>query len=97
MIYIGHKPLVLFLPVLTRWTSHYLAIRCLIHLKPFLVACVALNYDALVKCAGARQAARTRAVNILGYVRNEVFWAELEKYAFLNFMPINIWFGFLTP
>lgn len=66
--------------MLTRWTSHFLAIRRLLLLKPYLQACVAIHHDGLVKCAGTKNGAKTRAESILAYIQNPIFWAELEKY-----------------
>lgn len=70
--------LVLFLPVLTRWTSHYLAIRRLLLLKRYLQACVTLHYEALMEAAGKGKPAKARAKRILAYVHNEEFWKALE-------------------
>lgn len=72
--------LILFLPIITRWTSHYLAITRLLHLKRFLRGCVELHYDELVKCAGSQKGAKTRARRILGFVNNNDFWEALERY-----------------
>ena len=70
----------LFLPVLTRWTSHYLAICRLLQLKRFICACVTLHYEDLIMAAGAKKDAKARARQILEYVQDEHFWRELEKY-----------------
>ncbi|KAH8101722.1 ribonuclease H-like domain-containing protein [Cristinia sonorae] len=73
------KSLVLFLPVLTRWTSHYLAVQRLLALRGFLEACIALHKETLISVAGKTRNAREHATKIIEYVKNPVFWESLEK------------------
>lgn len=72
-------PLALFLPVLTRWTSHYLSIRRLLDLQRYIEACVAVNYQALVEAAGKTRKAKDHAKKVLAHVRNPEFWNGLNK------------------
>ncbi|KAL6307080.1 ribonuclease H-like domain-containing protein [Sparassis latifolia] len=74
----GKVALILILPVLTHWISHFLALDRLLELKRAIRACVDMHYDALVKSAGKKDA-QEKAKQILVYVHMEAFWGGIEK------------------
>lgn len=75
------KVLALILPVLTRWTSHYLAVTRLIETE---VAFKQLLLDAgetlepLIMCAGTRADAKRKARDIMSILQRPNFWPQLK-------------------
>lgn len=72
--------LILVLPVLTRWTTHLLAMQRLLALRPFIEAMVASSRKLLVDSAGKTKEARQKAETVLSYVGDKDFWAGIERY-----------------
>lgn len=70
--------LVLIFPVITRWTSHYLAVSRLIDLGPFIRAAIETRYDTLFVAAGKRRDAKDRARRVLSYAQDSRLWKGLE-------------------
>ena len=73
------RVLVLILPVLTRWTSHYLAIRRLLDLRNFIVAMIEADFDFLVSAAGQRRELKMKATEVLRYALDSSFWRALQR------------------
>lgn len=75
-----HLPriLALILPVLTRWTSHYLCCRCLLELeKP--IQCLVINQNTtLLLCAGEKPDAVAKAQSIVNIIQHDSFWDDLR-------------------
>lgn len=69
----------LILPVITRWTAHYLAISRLVKLKQPLQLCWTRNEDRLIICAGAREELKEKARQIKGIVEDQGFWYRLGR------------------
>jgi hypothetical protein len=69
----------LILPVVTRWTAHYLSTTRLLKLKGAVKSCCARHEDALLICAGKESKATEKAQSILDIVGNDTFWADLVK------------------
>jgi hypothetical protein len=55
------KYFALLLPIVTRWTAHYLSVTRLLKVKDALKSCVSRKEDALVVCAGSKQEAKQKA------------------------------------
>lgn len=72
----------LILPAATRWASHFHAFSRLLDVQPSMKACVSRHARRLLEIAGTGtrdEAAREKAEWVLETVRNESFWARLEK------------------
>lgn len=69
----------LILPVVTRWTAHYLLTTRLLKLKGAIKSCCSRHEDALLICAGREHKAVNKAQSILDMVGNDKFWADLVK------------------
>ena len=75
----GKTVLVLIFPVLTRWTTHYLATSRLLDLAAFVRAAIDTRYDDLVLAGGRRKDAKEKARQVLGYAQDSEFWKGLES------------------
>lgn len=73
------KILALVLPVITRWTSHYLSVRRLLEVERPLRE-VALD-PALIQCAGNKRDAIEKAESIVRTLSRQDFWDNLKRYA----------------
>lgn len=72
--------LVLILPVITRWTAHYLSVSRLLQITKAICTCCVRFRDELLVCAGKTNEHIGKAEEILGTVSDEVFWVKLVKY-----------------
>ncbi|KAJ8584682.1 hypothetical protein M405DRAFT_746591, partial [Rhizopogon salebrosus TDB-379] len=73
------KILALILPVLTRWTSHYLAVTRLIETElafKQLLLDAGETLEPLVECAGGRADAKRKARETLGILQRPNFWPQ---------------------
>jgi hypothetical protein len=75
----NRKFFALILPVVTRWTAHYLSTTRLLKLKGAVKSCCSRHEDALMVCADKESKATEKAGSILAIVRNDRFWADLVK------------------
>ena len=57
----------LILPVVTRWTTHYLLTTCLLKLKGAVKSCCSCHKDALLICAGKREHSNGKGAIHFGY------------------------------
>lgn len=73
------KVLALTLPVLTRWTSHYLAIRRLLELEKAFKSLLLDHTDALVAAAGKRPDQTTKAQSVIDTIDSGNFWKDLRQ------------------
>ncbi|THU83160.1 hypothetical protein K435DRAFT_571524, partial [Dendrothele bispora CBS 962.96] len=73
--------LVLILPVLTRWTSHYLAMDRLVELKPAFLRLVISDdiCKKLVASAGSKAADKTKAKKMIRLIKETEFWTQVES------------------
>jgi hypothetical protein len=80
------KILVLILPCLTRWTSHYLAVRRLLELRVAFskLTCDPKILEILLVCAGKKQEQLAEAERIVGIICREGFWDELAECALFS-------------
>ena len=70
----------LILPVITRWTAHYLSLTRLIKVETALRTCVMRHKPALLLCAGARDAnTQAAATAVLHTVADEGFWEKIKQ------------------
>ena len=75
------RPLVLILPVLTRWTSHFHAVKRLLELQRALVCCVVKHKERLLQIAaqGRSNEAKAMGARVIGYIQDEQFWRTLDR------------------
>lgn len=74
------KYISLILPVLTRWTSHYLSTSRLLDLEYYFRSLVldSEKRAVLKLCAGAKQDQTAKAEKILKTIENVQFWGDLK-------------------
>jgi hypothetical protein len=75
-----HKVLALILPVITRWTAHYLSSRRLLEVSTAIRACGLRHKETLLLCAGPKAEARAKATSVIAITQDNVFWTRLAKY-----------------
>jgi hypothetical protein len=75
------KVLALILPVITRWTAHYLSCRRLLEVSTAIRACGLRHKETLVLCAGNKADAKAKARSIIATTQDDMFWTRLAKYA----------------
>src|SRR5690349_995019 len=73
------KVVALILPVLTRWTSHYLCARRLLELERVFKVLVVVYEKELIECAGARTEARDKAKEVMEILKRTSFWSDLAS------------------
>ncbi|KAF8890190.1 hypothetical protein BD779DRAFT_1438833, partial [Infundibulicybe gibba] len=76
----SQKVLGLVLPVITRWTSHYLSTRRLLELE-YIFRLLALDRSqraALLLCAGTKADAKQKAEEIFTIIDRSDFWNDLK-------------------
>ncbi|TFY53352.1 hypothetical protein EVG20_g10156 [Dentipellis fragilis] len=71
-------PLCLILPVLTRWTSHFLSISHLLELESCFLHAVAEHGAELEKCTGKEKTAVVKAKEIVQIIKDSQFWFALR-------------------
>lgn len=73
------KILALILPVLTRWTSHYLSVRRLIDLEVAFKQVLLDHTPELIVAAGPKRAAKEKAQDVLSILEGHGFWTKLKQ------------------
>ncbi|KAH9954013.1 ribonuclease H-like domain-containing protein [Lactifluus volemus] len=73
------KALILVLPVITRWTAHYLSLRRLLQVKGPLKACYNKYAPVLLLCAGLKAEAKRKAEEVQEIVEDSSFWKDVRK------------------
>jgi hypothetical protein len=74
-----NKILALILPVITRWTAHYLSCRCLLDVELAIRACGIRHKETLISCAGNKADAKAKARSVIAITQDDVFWRQLAK------------------
>lgn len=74
-------PLVLILPVITWWTSHYLSMDCLVTLEvPFhRLILDHTTKNKLITSAGKQREAKDKARKILKIIEGPAFWTNIKR------------------
>lgn len=73
----------LILPVITRWTAHYLALSRILKLKKPLQICWTRHEEKLIICAGTKVDLQEKAHQIHAIVKDECFWYQIERYVII--------------
>lgn len=78
------KMLALLLPVVSRWTSHYVSVARLLEVQKPMRVCVLKSREALLTCAGTDANSAAKANEVLETVGRDQFWATLKVYAVVS-------------
>ena len=75
------RPLVLILPVLTRWTAHFHAVKRLLDVRRALVCCVLKHKERLAEIAQKSQTdgAKEMGARVIRLVQDDGFWDLLAR------------------
>jgi hypothetical protein len=73
------KVLALILPVITRWTAHYLSSRRLLEVSVAIRACVMKHKEKLINCSGPKADAKAKAESVMAIVECNRFWECLVE------------------
>jgi hypothetical protein len=74
------KSLSLILPVITRWTAHYLSLTRLLEVEIALKACWMKYGPQMIESAGPRSDMQQKACEIQEIVEDPHFWLQVKKY-----------------
>lgn len=69
----------LILPVITRWTAHYLSTTRLLKIEDAMRTCCRRYRTKLLECAGRDADARTAAFAVLEAVEADSFWQKVSQ------------------
>jgi hypothetical protein len=75
----------LILPVITRWTAHYLSLTHLLKMEAAIRTCCSRHKPALLELPGRAADAKEAAAAVLRTVGDESFWAEVQKYVGIGY------------
>jgi len=67
----------LILPIITRWTAHYLSISRLLKVKRAIRSCSVRHETTLLNCAGRKAELKEAARGVLTTVADNQFWDDL--------------------
>jgi hypothetical protein len=73
------KTLILVLPVVTRWTAHYLFLHRLLQVEGPIKACYNKYAPVLLLCAGQKADAKRKAEEVQETVEDPLFWKHVHK------------------
>jgi hypothetical protein len=73
------KILALILPVITRWTAHYLSLCRLLDVKAPMRACWMKYSQEMIECAGPKADVQQKACEIQAVVEDPQFWSWVKK------------------
>jgi hypothetical protein len=74
-----HKVLVLILPVITRWTAHYLSLQRLLTVEKALRASWLKWSDTMIASAGSKSDDKAKAIAVQEAVEDSEFWYRIKK------------------
>jgi hypothetical protein len=73
------KSLTLILPVITRWTAHYLSLRRLLSVEKALKATWIKHGDTMIASAGSKSDDNAKAREVQKVVEDPEFWHYIKK------------------
>jgi hypothetical protein len=74
-----NKVLALILPVITRWTAHYLSLRRLLSVEVPMRASWMKYSQEMIACAGPKADVKKKAESIQAIVENQQFWIQAKR------------------
>lgn len=72
------KVLALILPVITRWTAHYLSLRRLLTVEKALKASWLKWGDTMIASAGSKSADKAKAIAVQDTIDDPKFWRDIR-------------------
>jgi hypothetical protein len=84
-----NKILSLILPVITRWTAHYLSLRRLLEVEVPMKASWMKYSQQMIECAGPRPDVRQKACKVQAIVEDPQFWRWVKKWVIMIIGAIN--------
>lgn len=78
------KSLVLILPVITRWTAHYLSLRRLLTVEKALRAAWLKHGETMIASVGAKSDDKAKALAVQNIIENPQFWECVKKWVLLS-------------
>jgi hypothetical protein len=79
-----NKVLALILPVITRWTAHYLSLRRLLEVEAPMKASWMKYGQQMIDCAGPKADVQQKAHEIQAIIEDSQFWKWVKKYAIIT-------------
>ncbi|KIL54278.1 hypothetical protein M378DRAFT_1059173 [Amanita muscaria Koide BX008] len=70
----------LILPVLTRWTAHYLSLRRLLSVEKTLRAAWLKHSDTMIASAGSKGKDKAKAIAVQGIIDDSCFWYHIKNH-----------------
>jgi hypothetical protein len=77
--YTYQKSLALILPVVTRWTAHYLSLQRLLSVEKSLRAVWLKHGDTMIASAGAQSKDKAKAIAVQKLIEDPCFWHNIKK------------------
>jgi hypothetical protein len=71
--------LTLILPVITRWTAHYLSLRRLLAVEKTLRSAWIKHSESMIASAGAKREDRAKAIAVEEIINSQEFWYHVKK------------------
>ena len=78
-LYTYNKILTLILPVITRWTAHYLSLKRLLTVEKTLKSAWIKHSEAMIASAGAKREDKAKAMAVEEIINNPRFWYHVKK------------------
>jgi hypothetical protein len=75
------KTLALILPVITRWTAHYISLQRLLTVEKALKAAWIKYGDEMIASAGSKSDDNAKAIAVQEVIEDPGFWYHIKKYA----------------
>ena len=75
-----NKSLALILPVITRWTAHYLSLRRLLTVEKAMKATWLKYSEIMIASAGSKRDDKAKAITVQEIIESPQFWYHVKKY-----------------
>lgn len=77
--YTHHKFLALILPVITRWTAHFLSLRRLLTVEKALKVAWLKHSETMIASAGSKSDDKVKAIAVHEIIDDPQFWYHVKK------------------
>src|SRR6266545_3861854 len=78
-LYMHQKILALILPVITRWTAHYLSLRRLLTVEKVLKVAWLKHSETMIASAGPKSEDKAKAIEVQEIINDLQFWYHVKK------------------
>lgn len=89
-LYTYQKSLALILPVITRWTAHYLSLHRLLTVEKALRSTWLKHSDLMIASSGNKSEDKAKAMAVQDIINDMQFWYHVKKYAFPNSICVSL-------